>query len=59
MVCKVLYLLLQDVVKSGSPFSASQARCVGAVIHHEGHSSCMHVGVQRVNSLQALVGRHN
>lgn len=44
-------LLFQDVVKSGSPFSAAQSRCVGAVVHHEGNPSGMHVRVQTVCSL--------
>ena len=44
-------LLVQHVVKAGRPLAAAQAGCVGAVVHHEGHAPCVHVGVERVHSL--------
>lgn len=41
-------LLFQDVVESWCPFPATKAGCVGAVVHHEGNTPSMHVGVQAV-----------
>lgn len=45
-------LLLQHVVKSGGPLPAAQPGCVAAVVDHECYPPSVHVGVQRVHSLQ-------
>ena len=43
-------LLLQDVVKPRGPLSAAQASCVRTVVHHECHTSGVHVWVQTISS---------
>mmetsp|Transcript_31421 Transcript_31421/g.60588 ORF Transcript_31421/g.60588 Transcript_31421/m.60588 type:complete len:506 (+) Transcript_31421:387-1904(+) len=43
--------LHQVVVKAGSPLARPQASCVGAIVHHEGHPTRVHIRVQRVHSL--------
>ena len=57
LVVRNIRLLVEDVVKAGSPFPAAQTSCVAAVVHHERHPTSMHVWVERVNSLQ-YIGRN-
>ena len=54
LVVRNVRLLVEDVIKAGSPFPAAQASCVTAIVHHERHPTSMHVRVERVNSLRYM-----